>query len=209
MANHPPRHAPRTVLPGAARRVLPAATLLIWAWAAPATAQEATERRAAASVEGSLALTRLHGSSTWMSGVTGLLGLGPRFSLGGSGSLALEPRRVAGSVPGTDLDLRVAYGGVVGQLLVLESGSGQGWLRILAGAGNAKLDLAAAQTQIASDNFGVVVGELGGDVRLHGRLRAGAAAGYRFTYGVEDLPGVGALHLRGPTMRVLLSFHHP
>lgn len=194
----------------AARRVLRAAAFVGWAAsAAPVAAQDAMQRRASSSVEASLALTRLHGHAAWMSGITGLLSLGNRVSLGGAGSVAMEAQRVPGAVPGSDLDLRVAFGGVVGQFLVLDAGDREAWVRILAGAGNAKLDLAVAQTQIASDNFGVIQPEVGGSLRLHGRVRAGAAVGYRITYGVEDLPGVGAPDLRGPSARVLLSFHHP
>lgn len=209
MPSHPPRPAPKSARLCAVWWALPAAASILWAAAAPLAAQDASQRRASSSVEGSLALTRLHGNAAWMPGITGLLSLGDRISLGGAGSLAMEAQRVPGSVPGSDLDLRVAFGGVMGQFLILDSGGREGWVRLLAGAGNAKLDLAVAQTQIASDNFGVIQPEVGGSFRLPGRLRAGAAVGYRITYGVEDLPGVGALDLRGPSARLLLAFHHP
>lgn len=210
MAPHVPCPPLRMAHLRAARRVLQAAAFVGWATsAAPLAAQDAMQRRASSSIEGSLALTRLHGSATWMSGITGLLSLGHRVSLGGAGSFAMEAQRVPGPVPGSDLDLRVAFGGVVGQFLVVDTGDREAWVRLLAGAGNAKLDLAVAQTQIASDNFGVIQPEVGGSFRFLGRLRAGAAVGYRITYGVEDLPGVGSLDLRGPSARVLLAFHHP
>lgn len=208
----PPHLRPRrsrSVPPGAAARAACLAVLVLLAAAAPLAGQEASERRASASLEGSLAVTPIHGSATWMAGLTGLISLGHRVSLGGGGDVALQSRRVAGSVPGSDLDLRVAFGGFVAQVLVLEGDRHEGWARLLVGAGNAKLDLAAVGVQIASDNFGVLHPEVGGSVRVHRRLRAGVAAGYRVTYGVEDLPGVGAPALRGASARVLLSIHHP
>lgn len=210
MRMSPPK--PRPSAPPTPRRVsaaLAVACLAMCAAPPDAVAQQDPQRRASATLEGSLALTSLDGGASWMAGATGLLCLGYRLSLGGSGFLALEPRRLAGSAPGSELDLRVAFGGLTAQLDLVETGGREAWARLLVGAGNARLDLAAARTRIASDNFGVLQPEVGGTVRVGRRVRAGAAVGYRVTFGVEDLPGVGGVDLRGPSARLLLALHHP
>jgi len=203
-----------------ARAALPAGRRLrrrwgAWACAAvlavaapPALEAQAPPRRAWSALEGSLALTSLHGDASWMGGVTGLLGLGHRLSVGGGGMAALRTTRLPGSGPGSDLELRVAFGGLVANVRVMEAEGTEVWARVLAGAGNAKLDLAVARTQIAADNFGVLIPEIGATLAVAGPLRAGAAVGYRATFGVEDLPGVGALDLRGFSARILLAVRH-
>ena len=181
-------------------------TWLLCAAAAPLAAQVAAGPTPA-SAEASLAITSLRDEATWLASASALLGLPPRLSLGGAGSVVLGATDLAGSVPGSDLELRVAFGGLLAQLLVLESGERSVWLRLLAGAGNAKVDLAAVGTQIAADNFGVLVPEIAVTVKLVGPLRGGAAVGYRTTFGVEDLPGVAPSDLRGLAAGVSLSLH--
>lgn len=185
--------------------VLGGITCLLCA-AAPLAAQVAAGSTPA-SAEASLAITTLRGEAAWLASGSALLGLTPRISLGGAGSVVLGATDLAGSVPGSDLELRVAFGGLLAQLLVLESGERSVWLRLLAGGGNAKVDLAAVGTQIAADNFGVLVPEIAVTVRLVGPLRGGAAVGYRTTFGVEDLPGVARSDLRGLAAGVSLSLH--
>jgi hypothetical protein len=179
---------------------------LLWAAAAPLAAQGAAGTTTA-SAEGSLAITTLRGEAAWLASASALLGLTPRISLGGAGSVVLGTTALAGSVPGADLELRVAFGGLLAQLLLRKSGDRAVWLRLLAGAGNAKVDLAVVGTQIAADNFGVLAPEIGVMVKLAGPLHGGAAVGYRATFGVEDLPGVASSDLRGVQARVSLSLH--
>ena len=174
--------------------------------AAPLAAQS-SDARAAAWAEASLSLTTLEGGADWMGSAAALLQLTPRLSLGGGASMLLGPRSLPGSDPGTDQELRVSYGGLVAQLQVARRGDRDLWLRLLGGVGSAKVDLAAAGTQIASDNFGVFVPEVGGSVLLRKPLRLGAAVGYRAVLGVDDLPGLAPSDLRGPSARVLLSIH--
>ncbi len=204
---------PRLATPRRGRRGLRPAFVLAGlagtAWVAlagPLSAQSAG-RPAAASAEASLALTTLDGGASWMGSATALFGLTPRISLGGSGTVLLGTRSMPGSARGTDQELRTAFGGLVVQLDAANSGDRHVWLRVLAGAGNAKVDLALVGTQIASDNFGVLVPEIGASVRLSGPLRVGAALGYRAVLGVDDLPGLAPSDLRGPSVRVLLSAH--
>ncbi len=210
MASKSPDSGPPSALPGRREHrrwsTLGGMTWLLCAAAAPLAAQGAGGPTTA-SAEASLAITTLRGEGAWLASASALLGLTPRLSLGGAGSVVLGATDLAGSVPGSDLELRVAFGGLLAQLLVLEEGDRSVWLRLLAGAGNAKVDLAAVGTQIAADNFGVFVPEIGVTVRLVGPLRGGAAVGYRTTFGVEDLPGVAPSDLRGVAARVSLSLH--
>ncbi|MBM4373302.1 MAG: hypothetical protein FJ098_16720 [Deltaproteobacteria bacterium] len=194
--------------PRACRRVAVRGVLAAVAWAAlaaPAAAQWVDT--AAVSAEASLAMTTVQGGLELMGSGAVLLGLTPRFSVGGGGSVLLGPRELPGSTRGTDQELRLAWGGLVVQLDVARRDDRHVWVRILGGAGNAKVDLAVVRTRIASDNFGVFVPEVGGSVRLRGPVRLGAALGYRAVLGVEDLPGLVPADLRGPSARVLLSVH--
>lgn len=207
---------PFTPPPAAARgfRRRPAALLAglagiawtAWVGAAPLAAQSASDP-ATASAEASLALTSLDGAATWMASAAALLGVTSRLSLGGAGTVALGTRVLPGSTPGTDLALRTAFGGLVGQVELACRDDRALWLRVLAGAGNAKMDLALAGTQIASDNFGVIVPEIGASLRLADPLSVGAALGYRATFGVEDLPGLAPSDLRGVSVRLLIAVH--
>lgn len=162
---------------------------------------QAPAAAAGASAEASLGATALHGGASWTASAAVLLGLTPKLSVGGSGTLFLGTARLA---PGSDLTLRTAFGGLVAQLTLAELPGLSFWLRALAGAGNAKVDLAAVGTRIAADNFGVFVPEFGGTMQIAGPLSAGAALGYRAVFGVDDLPGVRPSDLRGLSARILL-----
>ena len=200
--------APRRCSRGLRSAVVPAALAgAAWAAGAAPLVAQAPGAPAVASAEASLALTTLNGGAAWMGSAAAFLGLTPRFSLGGAGSVLLGTRSLPGSAPGTDQELRTAFGGLVVQLEVARREDRHLWIRVLAGAGNAKLELAPVGTQIASDNFGVLVPEVGGTIRLAGPLRVGAALGYRAVLGVDDLPGLSPSDLRGPSARVLLSVH--
>lgn len=183
--------------------------LLVAAWAADmaiptALVAQAPPASVGASVEASLGATALHGGASWTTSASVLLGVTPKLSVGGSGTLFLGTADLGGSTPGSDRTLRTAFGGLVAQLTLAELPRLSLWLRTLAGAGNAKVDLAAVGARIAADNFGVFVPEFGGTMQLAGPLSAGAAMGYRAVFGVDDLPGVRPSDLRGLTVRVLL-----
>lgn len=213
----PNRAMPDLSTPPAARRkhrrcrwpLVAVGVLSAAAWVAPAgpLAAQSADARASAWAEASLALTALEGGADWMGSAAALLQLGPRVSLGGGLSMLLGPRTLPGSDRGTDQELRMSYGGLVVDFHVARRDGRDLWLRLLGGAGNAKVDLAVVGTQIASDNFGVVVPEVGGSIRLWRPLRLGAAIGYRAVLGVDDLPGLAPSDLRGPSARVLLSLH--
>jgi len=174
--------------------------------AAPLSAQSSSPS-ANAFAEAALGLSRLHEKAAWTASGAALLTVTPRLSIGGSGTVVLGSHSLPGSTPGNDLELRMAFGGLAGQLALLRRDDRTVWVRLLAGAGNAKMDLAVVGTQIASDNFGVVVPEVGATLRLVGPIHLGGALGYRATFGVEDLPGLAPSDLRGLSARVLVAVH--
>lgn len=136
----------------------------------------------------------------------GLLGADARLRFGGAGWVLLGTTAVPSGNPGSPYELRFAYGGLVGELVLVETERGALSLRTLIGAGNAKVtSVPIMTTLIGADNFGVFEPELAGAWRLHRGLHITAAAGYRFTFGVEDLPGVSPSDLRGPSLRTGLA----
>ncbi|NJD20860.1 MAG: hypothetical protein FIA95_16450 [Gemmatimonadetes bacterium] len=156
------------------------ALALAWAIGAGAPlplAGQAVEAATAASAEASVALTTVVGELSWMGSGEVLVDLTPRFSLGGAGSFLLSARSLPGATRGNDRELRIAFGGLVAQVELSRGKGRRFWLRVLSGAGNAKVSLALVGTQIASDNFGVLAPEVGASLPLIGPLRAGAALG--------------------------------
>lgn len=184
------------------RRGLSLVASLALALQVPLTAQEAP---APALLEVSGGATTLHGDFSALGSGSLLLGVTDRIAIGGAAHVVLGTKDLAGATPDSDTGLRVAYGGLLTQLTLSRTPRHSVWLRFLAGAGNAKMDLAVVRTLIAADNFGVLAPEIGGTVRLKGALHVGVALGYRSVFGVEDLPGLTSLDLPGPTGRVLLS----
>ena len=77
-------------------------------------------------------------------------------------------------------------------------------LRLLVGAGSAKVSLPIVGTELAADNFGVIEPEVFGELALRDFAQLRAQLGYRLVYGVEDLPQVGPEHLRGATFTLSL-----
>lgn len=202
---NPQRPQPRARAAKPLRAVVRAGAL---AWALGAAlpgevaAQDATTP---ARLELSLGATSYLGDASAEAGGAALIGLTDRISLGGTGSLLLGSRTLEGASAGNDVSLRAAFGGVLAQFRISGDGERELWIRLTAGAGNAKQELVVAGSRIAADNFGVVFPEVGGSRRVAGPLHLGVAVGYRATFGVENLPGVSSTDLRGPSARVLAS----
>jgi hypothetical protein len=157
-------------------------------------------------LEASLAGSTVLESAAFL-GMAGLLSLDGRFTFGAGGSLMLGPTTVESDGAGSDLDLRLAYGGLVLQVNLVGSRDRYLALRALVGAGNAKIEDTVYGLEIGADNFGVVEPEVVGMISLAGPLQLGLGVGYRCVFGVDDLPGVGASDLRGPSAKVRVSIH--
>jgi hypothetical protein len=158
--------------------------------------------RASLAVEGSLRLTRIRGETVRMGGVAALLNLGGRFSFGLAGWTMFSDLVV--ERPGGSLDFSFSYGGAIGELNLVDTGDVVYSARLLVGAGTGKLDLPVVGTEIEADNVGVLEPEGCVSFSPIPRVRMDAAVGYRIVFGVQDLPGVTAGDLRGPTARVSL-----
>lgn len=141
--------------------------------------------------------TRLRGGTSYLAGGSAQLAIHDRFSFGGAGWVLLGASALPGATPSSDLEFRVAYGGVYTEFRILGSERRNVSVGALMGAGNGKVTLPAVGTQIAADNFGVVEPDVSADLALFGRLHARLTVGYRATFGVEDLPGISATDLRG------------
>jgi hypothetical protein len=174
-------------------------------WTTSPVSAQAARDLAPAWLDVSVGVTSVVGQTSPTAAGSLLLGVAPGFSLGGGGRILLGTRALAGPVPEADQRLRFAYGGLLGQMLLSDTADRRVWIRLLAGAGNGKVDLAATGTPVASDNFGVVEPEVGGALLLWGPLHAGAAVAYRIVFGVEDLQGVTTSDLRGPTARLFVA----
>lgn len=159
-------------------------------------------------VEASVGGTTLVGDVEPTATFSILLDLAPRLEIGGTGTFLFGSKTLSGTTAGSDVVMRFAYGGFLARFLLSRQEDRPLWASVLLGAGNAKLSLAVVKTPLAADNFGVVVPELGGSLRLAGPLHLGAALGYRATFGVEDLPDIAPEDLQGVTARLVVSLRH-
>lgn len=187
------------------RRIGLSALALLLLGGPRAVAAQATQPRAHASLEASLAGSTVLESATAFLGMAGLLSLDGRFAFGAGGSLMLGATTVESDGAGSDLDLRLAYGGVLLQLNLVGSGDRYLALRALAGAGNAKLEDTVYGLEIGADNFGVVEPEAVGMVSLAGPLQLGFGVGYRHVFAVDDLASLVSADLKGPFAKVRVS----
>jgi hypothetical protein len=185
------------------RTGLPALALLLLG-GPQAVAAQTTDSRAHASFEAALTETRVLGAGSTLLGGAALLTLGGRLSFGASGALMASSSTLESS--GSDLEFRMAYGGVLLQFtLVGKEEDRYVALRGLIGAGNAKIKEPVAGFEIGADNFGVLAPEVVGTLTLVGPLQAGLGVGYRHVFGVNDLPGVAPDDLKGFSAGVRLS----
>lgn len=171
--------------------------------------QASTDAPAFAALEVSAMLTTLRGKAGIFAGAAGLLGWGEGFAVGGAARIQGTDNTIATGSPDSDLQLVTAYGGLLTQLSLPVDAPGDLFVRVLLGAGSAKIRLPVVGTEIAADNFAVIEPEVVLLRGLAGPLRVGAGVGYRLVFGVEDLPGLGAGDLRGPSARIFLHIGTP
>lgn len=175
---------------------------------APAGAQQEPARNAQAYLGVGLGTTKIHDQGTTVAGGAALLSLGHRVAFGGAGWVMLGRSTVNGRDAASHYDLRVAWGGLIGQTRLLGDRSRALDLRALVGAGNGKVTLPLVNTLIASDNFGVLEPELLGTVRLHPLLYIEGGLSWRWVFGVQDLPGVSSRDLQGFSARLGIAIRN-
>jgi hypothetical protein len=166
--------------------------------------QTSSPEPASAALEGSVAISSLRGEANLFVGGAALLGTGGRFAFGGAGWVLTSGVAIPTGTPNSDLQLLVAYGGLLTQLTLLDTQDTDLSLRALLGAGTGRIRLPVVNTEISVDNFGVFEPQLVVLRRLHGVFHVGAGLGYRFSFAVEDLPGIVGGDLSGPSAHVTI-----
>ena len=175
--------------------------------AAGLSAQETSEDdpfRSWAEGGASWTLTEVADGGASLFGASLSFGLTPATVVGGAGF------RLAGSTPTEPDDgsasprLSFGYAGVVVERLRRLDPDWTIAGSVLVGAGHATVRSADATFELGADNFGVVQLQGGPEWRRAAPLRVSARVGYRFAFGVQDLPGVSAVDLRGFALTISL-----
>jgi hypothetical protein len=139
--------------------------------------------------------------------VGGWVGLviGRRVALGGGGLAMLENVELVAATSGSGFDLGTGYGGLqvrywqpLPKGFALEGGA-------LLGGGHAEVTDLVQGIELGADNFFVVEPETTLFYDLFSRVHLGVAVGYRFVWGVEDIPLVTSDDLRGLTAAFTLK----
>ena len=163
---------------------------------------------ATAGVEG----TAVAGSSSVLAGGEVGLHLTRSIAIGGSGFTLLRRVRVPGGAGGPTA-LGFSYGGAFVEYRRPMPGEEEEdgrtlSARLLVGAANTDLVRAGTGADLGAENVLVTHPALGADLPLLSWLSSSIRAGYRWSTEVNDLPGVGAGALRGPTISVGLRLIH-
>ncbi len=162
------------------------------------------EERVAGVVSGGVGATRLAGRFGGLWGVGAGVWLGPLY-LGGHG--AAVPGMLALDLAGNEGSrLGFGYAGLEVAARAWQSARFEAFVGVLAGAGRAQLEEPVVRRELGADNFLALepsfrLGRVFGD----GAISAGLAIRYRQVWGVEDLPGLDAADLRGPTLMLTVS----
>lgn len=162
------------------------------------------DQRVVGVLEGVLGVTTLAGGAGGLLGVSAGVWVG-RFFLGGSGAGVPGPLSISGPLA-QNSELHFGYGGVRIGARAWRSDQLEAVFDVLAGAGRARLRDPVVGRELGADNFLALEPAL--RVRkafVEGLLQAGASVGFRLVWGVEDLPGLDAADLRGPTLTLALS----
>ena len=142
------------------------------------------------------------------SSANAMLGGDLRIRLPGnySGGLTIWTTAAATSVPGgstgIDYSMDFAYGGAV---LERPYWRGMGLTvgaRATVGAGLARMTLPGVSGYTQADNFGVAEAEVYGTRAVSGSVGLRAQLGYRYAFGVDDLPQTLSRHFRGVSFTV-------
>jgi hypothetical protein len=130
-----------------------------------------------------------------LGGWVGLV-FGERFVLGGGGVTLLEDVDLPGLEASTGFDLGMGYGGVVLKYRSPLSSRLTGEGGFLLGAGHAEVRDRLAGREVGAENFLTLEPEVTLYLDLFRSASVGVGLGYRFAWGVEDLPSATAQDLR-------------
>jgi hypothetical protein len=161
----------------------------------------------------SLRLAGVHGRTAPLIGAAALLGVSPKWRVGGAGFSQMDRVDLELPPPLETLELHIGYGGLLFErevrALTAPSDSGRsGTLvaRLLIGAGNAEVRDSSTGSRLRSDNFALVEPTISVESPLSAEVSAGASAAYRMVGGVDGLQDIDEKNLRGWSIGVLLRF---
>jgi len=122
------------------------------------------------------------------------------FSEKMSGGLGIWVTTAATAVPGgstgVDYAMDFAYGGAVVERSIAELAGVELGMRLTVGAGSARMTLPGVSGYTDADNFGVVVTESYANRRISELFSLQGHFGYRYAFGVDDLPQTISNHFR-------------
>ncbi len=132
------------------------------------------------------------------------------WSFGGAAFVLPNGVTLPGNAPGLDLDLTAAYGGAIAKYRWLALGDGPSVAgQLLFGAGNLDIVNPATQVETDSDNFLVLEPEIFLEQQIVPHLALSLSGGYRFTFGVEDLPMLDNDALSGASISLGFRLQYP
>jgi len=179
---------------------------MLYAGPARALAQAPAPVDARARLDAGFGVTAIRGETRPLLGGALLFAVAEGLHLGVGGVAVLGSTVIEGSTSASNLDLGVAYGGV---LVEVGSIHRAGWTfaaRALIGVGTARVDLPAVGTNVATDNFGVIEPGVRLVRALTGPFAITAGLGYRSAFAAADLPGVTTRDLSGWIVEGGLTF---
>jgi hypothetical protein len=159
-------------------------------------AGQSPSHRVTAGVEAGARISGLRDEAKGLWGGAALLHVHPRLSLGGAGWILHSRSAIDVASPGPDLEMALGYGGVVADARIVAHHRMAVDIRVLAGAGNAKIIVPVVGSEIGADNFGVLEPEVALTLHLTSALGVKLTGAYLHSFGVEDLPPVLPQDLR-------------
>ena len=159
-----------------------------------------------ASIGGFLRGAKIIGGTEAMLGGEASLHFSRHFSIGAAGGALLGPVSVTESGADLGTDLRMGYGGVLLGYEARTANTVSVAGRLLLGAGHASIRAIPVGNELGADNFLVLEPEVVLRFRAVGPAHLGLAAGYRMTFGVQDLPTLTDHDLEGVSVTILLLF---
>ncbi len=141
----------------------------------------------------------LAGASRMFVGGWGGLVFGNNLVVGGGGAALSRRVEITGSESPTGFDLGVGFGGIYVRYAAARWGALAGEWGLLLGAGHAEVNDRLVGLEVGADNFMVLAPEAGLTYEIFRKLHLGASVGYRYVWGVEDLPLLSSEDFRSLT----------
>jgi len=176
---------------------------LLLAWPGPSGAQVTPETPEPARVGATAAVVleggQVAGARRMFVGGWGGLVFGNDLVVGGGGAALSRRVEITGSESATGFDLGVGFGGIYVRYAAARWGAIAGEWGLLLGAGHAEVNDRLVGLEVGADNFMVLAPEAGLTYEVFRELHLGVSVGYRYVWGVEDLPLLSSEDFRSVT----------